>query len=95
MTNEKLYEAAKELYASLGVDTDAAMEKVAKTPVGIQCWQGDDVTGFENPDGELSVGIQSTGNYPGKARNIDELRADFETAAKMIPGTKKLSLHAI
>ena len=95
MTNEKLYEAAKELYASLGVDTDAAMEKVAKTPVGIQCWQGDDVTGFENPDGELSGGIQSTGNYPGKARNIDELRADFETAAKMIPGTKKLSLHAI
>ena len=95
MTNEKLYEAAKELYASLGVDTDAAMEKVAKMPVGIQCWQGDDVTGFENPDGELSGGIQSTGNYPGKARNIDELRADFETAAKMIPGTKKVSLHAI
>ena len=88
-------EYAREAYARYGVDIDSAIEYVKNTPVSIHCWQGDDVAGFENPTGDLTGGIQSTGNYPGKARNIDELRADFEFAAKLIPGRKKLSLHAI
>lgn len=95
MSTQKLLDYAREAYARLGVDVDAAMEKTAKTPVSIHCWQGDDVAGFENPDGDLTGGIQSTGNYPGKARNIDELRADFEFASKFIPGKKKFALHAI
>jgi len=95
MNSYKNLDVAREAYAKLGVDVDAAMENVAKTPVSIQCWQGDDVAGFENPTGSLTGGIQSTGNYPGKARNIAELRADFEFAAKLIPGKKKLALHAI
>ncbi len=95
MSIEKMYEYAKEQYASIGVDVDAAIAKVAATPVSIHCWQADDVRGFENPDGDLSGGIQTTGNYPGRARNIDELRADFDFACKLIPGKKKLSLHAI
>ena len=89
------FDNAKEIYASYGVDVDAAIAKVASTPVSIHCWQGDDVHGFENPDGDLTGGIQSTGNYPGKARNIDELRRDFEFAKTLIPGKKKFSLHAI
>ncbi len=95
MNIEKNLEIAREAYGRLGVDIDAAMKSVAETPVSIHCWQGDDVSGFESPDGELTGGIQSTGNYPGKARNLDELRADFEFANKLIPGKKKLSLHAI
>jgi len=95
MSIETRYLEAKEAYAKLGVDTDAAIASVAATPVSIHCWQGDDVIGFEAPDGDLTGGIQTTGNYPGKARNIDELRADFEFAASMIPGIKKVSLHAI
>ncbi len=94
MTN-KMYEYAKEIYAELGVDTDAAIAKTAEMPVSIQCWQGDDVNGFENPDGVLTGGIQTTGNYPGKARTISELKADFDFAAKLIPGKKKVSIHAI
>lgn len=92
---EKALEIAREVYGKYGVDVDAAIAKVADTPVSIHCWQGDDVTGFESPDGDLTGGIQSTGNYPGKARNIDELRADFSFAKKLIPGKKKFSLHAI
>ena len=95
MNTEKMYQIAKEIYAGIGVDTEAAMKRVASIPVSIQCWQGDDVRGFENPEAGLSGGIQATGNYPGRARNIDELRADFEYAAKLIPGKKKISLHAI
>lgn len=95
MNNNKLYEAAKEVYAALGVDTDIAIEKTAATPLSIQCWQGDDVGGFENPDGILTGGIQTTGNYPGKARTIDELKSDFDFAASLIPGIKKCSIHAI
>ncbi|MBO6053116.1 MAG: L-rhamnose isomerase, partial [Clostridia bacterium] len=72
-----------------------ALKATAATPVSIHCWQGDDVAGFEAADGDLTGGIQSTGNYPGKARNIDELRADFEFAKTLIPGKKKFSLHAI
>ena len=95
MSTEKMYQIAKEIYAGIGVDTEAAMKRVSQIPVSIQCWQGDDVRGFENPDGELTGGIQATGNYPGRARNIDELRADFEYATKLIPGKKKISLHAM
>lgn len=95
MNNNKIYEAAKEVYAALGVDTDIAIEKTAATPVSIQCWQGDDVGGFENPDGILTGGIQTTGNYPGKARTIDELKSDFDFAASLIPGIKKCSIHAM
>ncbi len=95
MSVERRYNEAKEVYAKFGVDLDAAIASVAETPVSIHCWQGDDVSGFEAPDGDLTGGIQTTGNYPGKARNIDELRRDFEFAAAMIPGKKKVSLHAI
>ncbi|MGN1345853.1 MAG: L-rhamnose isomerase [Eubacteriales bacterium] len=95
MNTQKALDCAREIYAKYGVDVDAAMKSVAATPVSIHCWQGDDVAGFENPDGDLTGGIQSTGNYPGKARTIDELRSDFTFAAKFIPGKKKFALHAI
>lgn len=95
MKTLKAYELAKELYASIGVDTDKVIERVKTIPVSMHCWQGDDVRGFENPDGDLTGGIQTTGNYPGRATTIDELRADFEKAISFIPGKKKMSLHAI
>ncbi len=95
MSITKAYEIAKERYAALGVDTDAAIKKTAAIPVSIQCWQGDDVIGFEKSTGSLSGGIQTTGNYPGRARSVAELRADFEKAMSLIPGIKRLSLHAI
>ena len=85
---------AKERYADLGVDTDAALAKLQKISLSLHCWQADDVTGFENPDAQLSGGIQTTGNYPGKARNIEELRQDILTATSLIPGRHRLSLHA-
>lgn len=66
-----------------------------RLPVSMHCWQGDDVSGFENPEGSLTGGIQATGNYPGKARNASELRADLEQAMRLIPGPKRLNLHAI
>lgn len=91
----KAYQLAKELYASIGVDTDKAIERLMKIPVSMHCWQGDDVRGFENPDGDLTGGIQTTGNYPGRARTIDELRQDFDKAASLIPGKKRLNLHAM
>ncbi len=95
MNTVKALQIAREAYSRLGVDVDAAIESVKNTPVSVHCWQGDDVGGFEAQDGDLTGGIQSTGNYPGKARNIDELRRDFEFATTLIPGKKKLSLHAI
>lgn len=91
---EQAYAIAKERYAELGVDTDAALAKLQKISLSLHCWQADDVTGFENPDAQLSGGIQATGNYPGKARNIEELRQDILTATSMIPGRHRLSLHA-
>lgn len=93
-TIEQAYAMAKERYADLGVDTDAAMAKLQKISLSLHCWQADDVTGFENPDAQLSGGIQATGNYPGKARNIEELRQDILTATSLIPGRHRLSLHA-
>ena len=87
------YEEAKQMYASCSVDTEAALTALANVPLSLHCWQGDDVTGFDH-EGALSGGIQTTGNYPGKARTPKELMADFEKAASLIPGKLKLNLHA-
>ena len=91
---KQAYELAVERYASLGVDVEKAMEMLEQVSLSMHCWQADDVTGFESA-GSLSGGIQATGNYPGKARNIDELRADILKAVSMIPGNHRLSLHEI
>lgn len=91
----KAYEIAKERYAALGIDVDATLEKLQKIQVSIHCWQADDVTGFENLGNMGGGGIQATGNYPGKARNIDELRADIEKVQTQVGGNHRLSLHAI
>jgi L-rhamnose isomerase len=89
------YASACDTYAALGVDTEAVLATLAVTPISLHCWQGDDVGGFEKPNAVLSGGgIQATGNYPGKARTIDELRADFEKALSLIPGKHRLNLHA-
>jgi len=92
---EQAYELAKERYEAIGVDTDAAMEKLATIPISLHCWQGDDVVGFEDPDRGLSGGIMATGNYPGKARTAVELRADLDKTYSLIPGAHRLNLHAI
>ena len=89
------YELAKKRYAEYGIDTDKVLETLKNIPISMHCWQGDDVIGFENPDGELTGGIQTTGNYPGKATTPDELRADIEKAFSMIPGKHRINLHAI
>lgn len=88
------YEIAKEQYAAIGIDTEKVLDTLGKLQLSLHCWQADDVSGFEDA-GALSGGIQSTGNYPGKARNIDELRADIEKAASLIPGKHRLNLHEI
>ncbi len=87
------YNEAKKVYAQFGIDTDAAIEKLKNIPISVHCWQGDDVTGFDNK-AALSGGIQTTGNYPGKARTPDELMADIDKAFSLVPGKKKLNLHA-
>ena len=89
------YEDAKAQYAALGVDVDKALNQLDELSISIHCWQSDDVTGFENPEGELTGGIQATGNFPGKARTIEELRQDIEKVVKLVPGSHRLSLHAI
>ncbi|WP_423831662.1 L-rhamnose isomerase [Streptococcus equinus] len=94
-TITKAYEAAKARYAAVGVDTDAVLEKLQNVKISMHCWQGDDVKGFLTPNGELTGGIMSTGNYPGAAHTPDELRADLEKAYSLIPGKHKLNLHAI
>ncbi len=88
------YRLAHERYADLGVDVDRALKALAKIPVSLQCWQGDDVGGFENFGSALGGGLAVTGNYPGKARTPDELRADLEKALSLIPGKHRLNLHA-
>ena len=88
------YDYAKEIYAQYGVDIDKAMEKAAQLPVSMHCWQADDVIGCENADGGAKDGIATTGNYPGRARNADEIRADADLAMSMIPGARKFNLHA-
>ena len=87
------YESAKAIYASYGVDTDKVIEKLKTVPVSMHCWQGDDVIGFDH-DGPLTGGIQTTGNYPGKARTPEELLADMDKAMSLVPGKKKLNVHA-
>jgi L-rhamnose isomerase len=91
---EAAYRLAKEQYAELGVDVDRALERLARIAVSLQCWQGDDVTGFENQSAELGGGLAVTGNYPGKARTPDELRQDAERALSLIPGRHRFNLHA-
>ena len=87
------YDEAKKIYAAYGVDTDKALEALENVTVSVHCWQGDDVTGFDSKQ-SLSGGIQTTGNYPGKATTPDELMADIDKAFSLIPGKKKLNLHA-
>ena len=98
MNEDKLtqtYQMAKERYASLGVDAEAAMKALEAIPISLHCWQGDDVGGFETVGAQLTGGgIQATGNYPGKARTIAELRSDIEKALSLIPGSHRLNLHA-
>jgi L-rhamnose isomerase len=92
---QNAYRLAQERYAILGVNTAAALERLEKVAISLHCWQGDDVAGFENPGGQLSGGIAATGNYPGKARNADELRSDLDVAYRLLPGSHRLNLHAI
>ncbi len=89
------YALAQERYAAFGVDTEKAMQTLTGIPISLHCWQGDDVGGFESPETGLTGGIQATGNYPGKARTADELRADLDRAYSLIPGKHRLALHAI
>jgi L-rhamnose isomerase len=89
------YQQAREQFAAFGVDSEAALERLSNIPVSIHCWQGDDVGGFEGSGGEPGGGLAVTGNYPGKARNADELRQDLGQALALIPGRHRLNLHAI
>src|SRR3972149_8049969 len=92
---ESAYQAARDRYAELGVDTDAAMARLGQIAISLHCWQGDDVGGFEvKKEGLDAGGIMATGAYPGKARSADELRADIEKALSLIPGSHRLNLHA-
>lgn len=93
MNQRERYESAKERYAEIGVDTDQAIARLKGIPVSLHCWQGDDVIGFDH-DGPLTGGIQTTGNYPGKARTPEELMQDMDQALRLMPGKKKLNLHA-
>jgi L-rhamnose isomerase len=93
---ERAYKIAQEQYAEIGVDTGTVMKILAGSHISVHCWQGDDVGGFETPGAALSGGeIQATGNYPGKSRNIDELRQDLEKVYSLVPGRHRLNLHAI
>jgi len=90
----KTYESAKEAFAEWGVDTETALDRLSGIPISVHCWQGDDVVGFEKRSGSSGGGIQATGNFPGRARSPDELRADLEFAYAQIPGRHRLNLHA-
>ena len=89
------YKIASEKYAKWGIDTDKVLDSLEKVAISLHCWQGDDVSGFENPEGELTGGIQATGNYPGKARTADQLRADLEKVFSLIPGKHRVNVHSI
>lgn len=93
MTLKERYEEAKEIYKAIGVDTDKAIEELKNIPISMHCWQGDDVIGFDGA-GALSGGIQTTGNYPGRARTPEELMADMDEALSLIPGKHRINLHA-
>lgn len=92
---ERAYDLARERYAALGVDTEAALKSVARIPISLHCWQGDDVGGFERSGEQLGGGLAVTGNYPGKAQTVDELRSDLQQALDLIPGRHRVNLHAI
>ena len=92
---EAAYALARERYVALGVDTERALAKLAGIPISFHCWQGDDVTGFENTGEALGGGLAATGNYPGKARNAAELRQDLDLAYQLVPGRHRLNLHAL
>ena len=92
---QKSYEIARERYAAVGVNTDEALVKLQKIAIYIHCWQADDVNGFENLGNLGGGGIQATGNYPGKARNIGEVRADIEKVLTLVAGSHRLNLHEI
>jgi len=85
----------KEQYAALGVDVDQALKKLATIPISMHCWQGDDLAGFEGAEGITDGGIMTTGSYPGRARNADELRHDIEKVFSLVPGSHRIALHAI
>jgi L-rhamnose isomerase len=91
---EKAFEIARNAYGALGVDVDTALDRLTTVPISLHCWQGDDVGGFEDTGQEIGGGLAVTGNYPGRARTPDELRADLEKALSLIPGTHRLNLHA-
>jgi len=93
-STEAAYRLARQRYADEGVDTDAALRRLSAVSVSLHCWQGDDVAGFEEPDGKLGAGLAATGNYPGKARTPDELRRDAAKALSLIPGRHRFNLHA-
>ena len=89
------YQEAKDKYAAYGVDVEEAIETLKTVPVSLHCWQGDDVRGFDtDPNKPLTGGIQTTGNYPGRARTPEELMADLDKVLSLIPGTPKMNLHA-
>src|SRR2546421_4092080 len=92
---EQMYRLAHEQYARVGVDVERAIATLRNISISLHCWQGDDVGGFESTAGLTGGGIQATGNYPGKARNGDELRADLDKTLSLIPGKHRLNLHAI
>lgn len=92
---EQSYASARERFAEIGIDTDQALSNLDAIPISIHCWQGDDVLGFERADACLTGGIQTTGNHPGRARNGEELRSDLDVALALIPGKKRVNLHAI
>ena len=89
------FHIAREIYAASGADVDAALELLSKIAISVHCWQGDDVAGFEGNSNKLGDGLAVTGNYPGRARNVDELRSDLELAYSLIPGKHRLNLHAL
>ena len=96
MNIDKAYELAKERYAAFGIDADMAIDKALEVPISLHCWQADDVVGFEKkPDGLAGGGIMATGNYPGRARNGEEVRADISKAMSLIPGTQRCNVHAL
>ena len=88
------YQEAKQAYGAIGIDTDAAIARLKNVPISLHCWQGDDVKGFDQKDAALTGGIQTTGNYPGRARTPEELMADIDQVLKLCPGKKKINLHA-
>ena len=93
---EEAYKLAKKKYEEFGVDAEKALERLEKISISLHCWQGDDVGGFEKPNAELGGGgIMATGNFPGKARNVQELRQDFEKVLSLLPGKFRVNLHAI